>query len=855
MLLQPMPSRPDDGTPAPKTVPADAVLDVLAAGRCVVVSGPAGIGKSRTLRLVADRLRSGGSRVIGLRATASLAAVPLGALLPLLAASDRPEPGSRTETALAVLVLLRHATDAVLLVDDAHLLDAASAGLVYQASLAGLPVVLSVRQGERPPDAIARFAQDLGAAEVLVPRLSEEDTEALLVATLGGAVDEVLTAVVHRRSAGLPLAVQSLARIARSSGAATAERGEWRLHGPIPVSDELGALMRGTIAELDGDARRAAELVALAEGLTESQLLALGAVDAAERAEAQGVLAVSRTGVLTLAHPLHLDALLADLPELRRRRRLAELVDTIDPSGSLVVRLRQVEWRLELGRPVEVSELLALVDVTAPDDPRRAEHYARAAVDAGGGVPARLRLAEMLAHLHRADEAEAELAAIDPSSLDADSGMLAELTRAFLLVFALGRPDDALAVLAPMPDAPMVAALRSTAHFYAGRLEQAEVEATAVVERRDLPIDVRAHAALTRASAIAFSGDHDRFSAALPAARGLVDEAVAAIPEGRESLRLLEGMDALRTLQDPALSERVATAGYRGALARGDDGERSQWMHQLGEATLLAGDPAAAVELLRRAAGGRGRWATTTVGWLRGALVRALALAGEQEEALRELTELRTLRVVPNLLTDVALAEAELAAGAFDLTHAARIAENAARARRSGAVDAWYAAMRFGRPGAATAFLEAAARYAGPGRAAQRRHAEAVVAHDAHAFEAASGALAAAGLGWFAIDAMAHAVQAFARADPSDGAPRERLRRLAATHPRLRSPLVAALDRPVLTGREAQIARLVVGGATARGIAERLGIGVRTVETHIGHAYRKLGVTSRDELRNTLRTR
>jgi DNA-binding CsgD family transcriptional regulator len=56
----------------------------------------------------------------------------------------------------------------------------------------------------------------------------------------------------------------------------------------------------------------------------------------------------------------------------------------------------------------------------------------------------------------------------------------------------------------------------------------------------------------------------------------------------------------------------------------------------------------------------------------------------------------------------------------------------------------------------------------------------------------------------------------------------------------------------VLTEREAQVAQLVADGASARSIAGRLGIGVRTIETHIGHAYRKLGVGTREELRDVL---
>ena len=51
-----------------------------------------------------------------------------------------------------------------------------------------------------------------------------------------------------------------------------------------------------------------------------------------------------------------------------------------------------------------------------------------------------------------------------------------------------------------------------------------------------------------------------------------------------------------------------------------------------------------------------------------------------------------------------------------------------------------------------------------------------------------------------------------------------------------------------LTARQREVARLAAGGCTARQIAEALAIGRRTVETHLGNAYAKLGVASKLEL-------
>ena len=51
-----------------------------------------------------------------------------------------------------------------------------------------------------------------------------------------------------------------------------------------------------------------------------------------------------------------------------------------------------------------------------------------------------------------------------------------------------------------------------------------------------------------------------------------------------------------------------------------------------------------------------------------------------------------------------------------------------------------------------------------------------------------------------------------------------------------------------LTPQELQVAALVAGGATNREAAAALFLSVKTIEFHLGHVYRKLGIRSRTEL-------
>ncbi|MGH9118828.1 MAG: helix-turn-helix transcriptional regulator, partial [Acidimicrobiales bacterium] len=62
----------------------------------------------------------------------------------------------------------------------------------------------------------------------------------------------------------------------------------------------------------------------------------------------------------------------------------------------------------------------------------------------------------------------------------------------------------------------------------------------------------------------------------------------------------------------------------------------------------------------------------------------------------------------------------------------------------------------------------------------------------------------------------------------------------------------ATAPAAALTRRELEVAHLAADGMTDREIADTLVISVRTVESHLAASYRKLGITSRRELRESL---
>ncbi|WP_241483098.1 helix-turn-helix domain-containing protein [Nocardiopsis halophila] len=77
---------------------------------------------------------------------------------------------------------------------------------------------------------------------------------------------------------------------------------------------------------------------------------------------------------------------------------------------------------------------------------------------------------------------------------------------------------------------------------------------------------------------------------------------------------------------------------------------------------------------------------------------------------------------------------------------------------------------------------------------------------------------------------------------------RRAARELRATGASARSRSAPAYDR--LTAQETHIAREVAGGATSKEVASRLYLSPRTVDAHLRSIFRKLGTTSRRQLKD-----
>jgi DNA-binding CsgD family transcriptional regulator len=268
----------------------------------IVVTGPAGCGKTR---LVTEAVR--GTDCARVAGTPETRHIPFAAFAPLL-----PETVS-LHRAVQLLSAVR-----LLLVDDAHLLDDASAALVHQLAVHGRTRLLVVATDDAPaPGAVSRLWTGELLPRLALEPLPHEETAQLLAAGIGGGLEPLTVNRLHRLCRGDLRLLRELVGAVREGGLLSRLPGtdEWAWRGPVPVT----ATVRDRAARvLDRQDRETLELLAFAEPLTphmdDLDLRAL------EDLEADGLVHVDDHGAVRLAHPLHGPVLRAAAGRLRARR-------------------------------------------------------------------------------------------------------------------------------------------------------------------------------------------------------------------------------------------------------------------------------------------------------------------------------------------------------------------------------------------------------------------------------------------------------------------------------------------------------------------------------------------------------
>jgi DNA-binding NarL/FixJ family response regulator len=346
--------------------------------------------------------------------------------------------------------------------------------------------------------------------------------------------------------------------------------------------------------------------------------------------------------------------------------------------------------------------------------------------------------------------------------------------------------------------------------------------------------------------------------ASLPAARGCRDELPHAVP-------VLLGMRAMalrlagRLVDATSLSEDAYAQLLSARVAPGTAVEAVS----LGLIWLARGRVRTALRFCRESAAllrdgdGVGMLAFALAG-----VAQSAAQAGEPELARAAVDEMeRTPLGHKAFAVELELARAWSAAATGELSRARLLATRAGVLARTRGQDAYAARAlhelcRLGDPAtAAPELARLAGSVDGSFAANAAAHAAALVARDGAALLDVAERFAA-------DDALLVAAEA---AEASAAAHRDAGRPLSGRAAAARAALwltkcegaspPTMLAEPIaadLTPREREIALMAAGGTSSREIAQRLVVSVRTVDNHLQNAYRKLGVTRRQDLARVL---
>src|SRR5262249_51232288 len=132
----------------------------------------------------------------------------------------------------------------VLLVDDAHLLDNASATLVHQLATTRAAFVLAtVANGQAAPDSVIALWKDGPAGRLEVAGLPASAMHELVAAALLGRVDPATANELVERAQGDAVVLRELIAGALDAGVLADEEGIWRLRTELAPSERLIALV------------------------------------------------------------------------------------------------------------------------------------------------------------------------------------------------------------------------------------------------------------------------------------------------------------------------------------------------------------------------------------------------------------------------------------------------------------------------------------------------------------------------------------------------------------------------------------------------------------------------------------
>lgn len=463
-------------------------------GQVLVVSGPAGIGKSAVLAALVEQASSGGMRVLRARGShveadfafgvvrqladpALRQAPPAGGLLqgiPATALAALGVPGAAAEPVHDLLptVLqglhrlvssLATTRPLALVVDDVHWSDAPSLMFVeYLARRIGdspVAVVLGLRMpdqdGEQAQAAVARMVAAGDAVQSCLTGLSPGAAAVLAERRLGRRPDEQFVTACHAATGGNPFLLCALLDDVARTGAAPSGQVAATLHTLAPEAVCRDVLVR--LHRLPQELRAVAQAVAVLGG--NASVRAAAAVaghtgpatdEAADALAVAGLLSAGRP--LDFVHPLLRQAVYSDLPAGRRSRLHRDAARELVRVGAAPARAASHLLQVEPGDEEWACSVLrrAAADASGAGLPATAVLYLQRALDEAPAAAERgpILLELGLAQAHAALPACTEtLAAALTEGVAAERRAEVSLALARALWYLAGDAVGALGVL------------------------------------------------------------------------------------------------------------------------------------------------------------------------------------------------------------------------------------------------------------------------------------------------------------------------------------------------------------------------------------------------------------------------
>lgn len=845
--------------------------------RTVVVFGQAGVGKSRLADELFTRALDGESKGIRVTASAAAAAAPMGAVAHLIPAGvDLSDPVSGFAEIAGLLAGPQGDRRRVVLVDDLHLLDKASAALLRHLLDAGaIRLIATVRTGGPVSDAVEALARGDSVCRIDLEPFDQDGAERLLRAALGAPLGHRTVHRLFEASGGNALYVRELVHGALKAETLSSDGEIWTLaEGALPTTPRLGELIRARLTAVEPAARRVLELLAVCGPVSLADAASAASMDMVAELDEAGLVHVQqdeRRALVVLGHPLYGEALREDLSLVRRRTLLLQQVERIGAHGGRRHddALRVAIYRLAATGTADPGLLLRAAALARHvHDYEQVIALLRTLPEADRTYRSFLLQGDSLCQLGRWQPAEEMLAEAQSRAASEEDRTAAAMVRTWNLFWVAAHTQKAFEVneaarrhvtgracrrLLTLNEASLMTVSGRPAQGLA-LLDGLEAD---IEESQD--INSWLVAAMSRTAGLAYVGrtreavDWGRSSHAAHLEAN--DRTLGPAHPASQLVPVIFALTDAGNLAEAAnVADRILTD-----LVDTDSAQTRGWAAAFrGRAAWLAGDAATARRWYAEAiAQGQIHHQIRPLFQSWGGLAAAAALLGDFDTAEAALVKMRTYPVMGHQAGEERLGEAWLKAARGHLPQARSVlAEAAADARETGQLTSEMLLLtdiaRLGGAKEVTGRLAELSRHCDGAFAPARVHlSAALAADDPDRLMAAVDELGTIGAYLLAAEAATSAAAAWRRAGHSRRATTagQLARSFAARCPGVSTPILTTAEAThTFTEREREIALLAAANLRSKEIAEVLHLSVRTVDNHLQHAYVKLGVSTRREL-------